>query len=201
MKIGYVRVSTVEQNLDRQISKMKDLGVDDRFLFTDKSTGKNFDRPGYLAMKQVIRENDLIYLDSLDRLGRNYDMIVKEWKEITRDVKADIIVLDNKELFDSRKFREMGDIGKLMEDQFLSMLAYVAEQELKKMHQRQKEGIAKAREKGVHFGRARVKIPSNFSSVVERWEAQEISCSEAQKILDMKPATFFRRVKEYRESA
>lgn len=199
MNIGYVRVSTEEQHLDRQIDKMRDLGITDRFLFIDKATGKNFDRPGYVAMKQVIREGDLLYLDSLDRLGRNYDMIVKEWKELSREIGADIVVLDNQELFDSRKFKEMGDIGKLLEDQFLSMLAYVAEQELKKMHQRQREGIAKAKERGTQFGRTRIKAPSNFSEVMEKWEQQKISCTEAQKILGMKPATFFRRVKEYRE--
>lgn len=199
MLVGYVRVSTEHQNLDRQIDKMKTLGVDDRFLFWDKATGRNFDRTGYQAMKRVLREGDLLMIDSLDRLGRNYDMITKEWKEITRDIGADILVLDNQEYFDSRKFRDMGDIGKLMEDMFLSMLSYVAEQELKKMHQRQREGIAKAKEKGVKFGRRYIPEPPNFAKVMEQWEAQEISCTEAQRLTGLKPATFFRRAKAYRE--
>lgn len=200
MKLGYVRVSTEKQHADRQIAKMRALGIEERFIFIDKATGKNFDRPDYLAMKQVIREGDLLHLDSLDRLGRNYDLITQEWKDITRNIGANIVVLDNQELFDSRKFKEMGDIGKLLEDQFLSMLAYVAEQELKKMHQRQREGIAKAKERGTTFGRRRVKVSPEFPKIIERWERQEISCTEAQRILDMKPATFFRRVKEYRDS-
>lgn len=103
-------------------------------------------------MKRIVRQGDVIYLDALDRLGRDYDGIIKEWKEITRDLGADIVVLENASLFDSRKFRETGDIGKLMEDQFLALLAYVAEQERKKMKQRQQEGIAVAKAKGVRFG-------------------------------------------------
>jgi DNA invertase Pin-like site-specific DNA recombinase len=120
---------------------MKSLGIEDRFLFIDQQYGKNFEREKYQAMKQVIREGDLIYVDALDRLGRDYDGVIKEWKSITRDLNADIVVLENETLFDSRKFKSMGDMGKLMEDQFLSLLSYVADQERKKIRQRQAEGI------------------------------------------------------------
>ena len=130
MKIGYCRVSTQEQDATRQILKMQELGIEERFIFVDKATGKNFDRPEYQAMKKIIREGDIIYFDALDRLGRNYDGIIKEWKHITRELEADIVVLENEALFNSRKYREMGDIGKLMEDMFLALLSYVAEQEI-----------------------------------------------------------------------
>ena len=198
MNIAYVRVSTEGQHLDRQIAKMKELGIDERFIFSDKSTGRNFDRDGYKSMKLVLREGDVLYLDSLDRLGRDYDRIITEWKDITRNIGADIVVLDNKEFFNSQRFREMGDMGKLMEDMFLSMLSYVAEQEVKKNRTRAKEGIAKAKERGVHFGRRPVPVPDNFPKVMEMWEKQEISCTDAQRLVNMKPATFFRRAKEYR---
>ncbi|PGU74452.1 recombinase, partial [Bacillus cereus] len=120
MNIGYIRVSAKDQNIERQLKKMKDLQIEDRFIFIDKESGKHFDRPSYQSMKKIIREGDLLHIDSLDRLGRNYDGIITEWKYITRELKADIVVLDNETLFDSRKFKDMGDMGKLMEDQFLS---------------------------------------------------------------------------------
>lgn len=114
----------------------------------DKASGANFDRIQYQALRDRIREGDLIYIDALDRLGRNYDEVISEWKYITRTIKADIIILENETLFDSRKFRDMGDMGKLMEDQFLSSLAYVAEQERKKIRQRQAEGLHRLKFKG-----------------------------------------------------
>ena len=143
MKIAYVRVSTEEQNEDRQIEKVRSLGVADRFIFVDKASGKNFDRPAYRAMKQVLREGDLLIVDSIDRLGRDYDGIQEEWYEITKEIKADIVALDMADLFDSRKFKQQGEIGKLLERQMLSLLAWVAEQERKKIKTRQREGIAR----------------------------------------------------------
>ena len=149
MKIGYGRVSAKDQNPERQLVKFRELGIEDRFIFIDKKSGKDFDRPRYQAMRLMIREGDLVYVDALDRLGRDYDGIIREWKHITREVGADIVCLDNETLFDSRKFKTMGDFGKVMEDQFLSLLAYVAEQERKKNRQRQAEGIEIARRKSM----------------------------------------------------
>ncbi len=120
---GYIRVSSKDQNEDRQRYKMEQKGVDERFLFVDKASGKDFERPEYKLLRRVINKGDLIYMDALDRLGRNYDEVLAEWKYITREVGADIVLLDNESLFDSRKFRAMGDMGKLMEDQFLSLLS------------------------------------------------------------------------------
>lgn len=145
MKIGYIRVSSKDQNVDRQLVKMIDIGIEERFIFIDKQSGVDFDRSQYQAMKQVVREGDVVYLDALDRLGRDYEGIISEWKFITRTINANIIVLENEALFDSSKFKAMGDMGKLMEDQFLSLLSYVAEQERKKIKQRQAEGIISAR--------------------------------------------------------
>ena len=141
MNIAYIRVSSKDQNPGRQLEKIKALGIDERFVFIDKASGRNFVRPEYIAMKRMLREGDILYIDSLDRLGRNYDGVISEWKEITRKINADIIVLDRENLFDSRKFKSMGNIGKLMEDQFLSLLSYLADEERNKIRSRQREGI------------------------------------------------------------
>jgi DNA invertase Pin-like site-specific DNA recombinase len=197
MKLGYVRVSTKEQNTERQFKKMLELGIEERYIFIDRQSGKDFNRPQYQAMRLVIREGDILYLDSLDRLGRDYDGIIAEWKYITRGVDADIIVLENESLFDSRKFKTMGDLGKLLEDQFLSMLSYVAEQERKKTKQRQAEGIEVALGKGIKFGRPKKEVSKEFYGVYSEWKSGEITATEAMKRLNLKPNTFYRRVKEH----
>jgi len=150
---GYVRVSTVEQNEARQLATMKELGVERKNVFVDKASGKDTNRPQYQELRSTIQSGDLIYMDDLDRLGRSYDDVIDDWKYITRKVGADIVITSNAELFDSRRFKSMGDIGKLLEDQFLSMLAYVAEQERKKNKRRQREGIEIAKAKGKFKGR------------------------------------------------
>lgn len=195
MKLAYVRVSTQEQDVTRQIIKMKELGIEERFIFIEKATGKNFDRPVYQTMKNIIREGDVIYFDALDRLGRNYEGIIEEWKEITRKLGADIIVLENEALFNSQKYREMGDIGKLMEDMFLALLSYVAEQEIKKRHQRQMEGQAVARAKGVHMGRPKLQLPPNFMEIYQEWQDKKITAVEAMKMTRMKKSSFYKMVK------
>lgn len=148
-------------------------------------------------MLLIIREGDLLYLDALDRLGRDYDDIIREWKYITRDLNADIVVLENEILFDSRKLRSMGDLGKLMEDQFLSLLSYVAEQERKKNKQRQAEGIEMAKNNGVRFGRRKYEINEVFIQVYDEGKSGLNTATEGMKSLDLKPNTFYRRVKEY----
>ena len=201
MNIGYIRVSDKSQNPDRQIEKMKAIGIEERFIFVDRQSGKDFSRPAYQSMKQVLREGDLLYLDALDRLGRNYDGIIEEWKEITRSLGVDIVVLEQESLFDSRRFREMGELGKLMEDQFLSLLSYVAEQERNKIRTRQREGINIAQRKGVRFGRPRVEMTEEFQEVVKRWRKGEVTAKEAMRICKMKPSTFYRRVEELKGEA
>lgn len=195
--MGYCRVSSIDQNEARQILKMKSLGVEDRYIFVDKQSGKDFNRPEYQLMKRFCEEGDLIYIDSLDRLGRNYDNIITEWKHITRIVNANIVCLDNETLFDSRKFKSMGDIGKLMEDQFLSLLSYVAEQERKKIKQRQAEGIVIAKYQGKYKGRKKIEINYEFENIYVKWKNREITAVKAMKLLGFKRNTFYRRVKEY----
>ena len=197
MKIGYIRVSSKDQNEERQLLKMKQLGIEDRFIFVDKASGKDFNRPQYQAMKKIIRDGDIVFIDALDRLGRDYDGIIEEWKTITRTLNADIVILENETLFDSRKFREMGDLGKLMEDQFLSLLRYVAEQERKKIRQRQAEGIAVAKSNGKHLGRPKAEYPKQWSFVYEDWKQGKIKAVEAFEKLGMKKATFYKLVKQY----
>ncbi|ALP39391.1 recombinase (plasmid) [Paenibacillus sp. IHB B 3084] len=200
MKIAYGRVSAKDQNPERQLIKFRALGVEERNIFVDKQSGKNFDRPYYQAMRLMIRAGDLIYLDALDRLGRDYDGIIREWQYITQEIGADIVCLDNETLFDSRKFRAMGDIGKVLETQFLSILAYVAEQERKKNRQRQTEGIEVAKAAGVKFGRPKQNITPEFIRVYNHWKSGAIKAVEAMRELDMKNRTFYRRVKEYEQS-
>ena len=194
INVGYVRVSYKTQNLDRQIYKMMvEKGIEERFLFTDKATGANFDRPGYDAMKKILREGDCLYIDSLDRLGRDYDGIIKEWKAITRELKADIVALDNEQLIDSRKFKEMGPLGALMEDQFLSMLAYVASIEREKNKQRQKEGIEAARRAGKQLGRPpSVSDWELFDRVAKRWVSGEITAAQACRITGCKKTSWYK---------
>jgi DNA invertase Pin-like site-specific DNA recombinase len=208
MNIGYIRVSSTDQNIDRQLQKMKELGIEDRFIFIDKQSGKDFEREQYQAMKRIIREGDVVYIDALDRLGRDYDGIIKEWKEITREMGADIVVLENETLFDSRKFKSMGDMGKLMEDQFLSLLSYVAEQERKKIKQRQAEGIAVAKAQGKHLGRPKMNLSTltkeqrkTLEVFYPDWKEDRITAVEFMNKLGLKKNTFYKIVKEYEQAA
>lgn len=200
MKIAYIRVSSKDQNEGRQVEKMLSLDIEERFIFIDKASGKNFDRPRYKAMKEVLREGDILYIDSLDRLGRDYDGIIHEWKYITRELKADIVALDMKDFFDSRKFKAQGDIGKLMEDQFLTLLSYVAEQERKKIKQRQREGIALCKKEGRAYGRPAIKAPPNFKQEYNRWKSGEITAAEAMRRTGLKTNTFYRLVKKQEQA-
>jgi DNA invertase Pin-like site-specific DNA recombinase len=179
---------------------MRELGIPEKYIFIDKQSGKTFDRPQYQSMKLIIREGDLIYIDALDRLGRDYDGIIREWKHITRELSADIIVLENESLFDSRKFKTMGDLGKLLEDQFLSMLSYLAEQERKKTKQRQKEGIEVAINNGVKFGRPKIEVTDHFRLIYNTWKSREISAAEGMRQLGYSKNTFYRRVREHEET-
>lgn len=138
MKNNKIAAGEITNEKARQKNKLINLGVEERLIFEDKASGKDFNREQYQFMRnQVLRSGDLLYIDSLDRLGRNYDIIISEWKYITREINADIVVLDQESIFDSRKFKQQGDIGKLLEDQILSLLSYVAKIERKKIKQRQ----------------------------------------------------------------
>ena len=194
---GYVRVSSKDQNEGRQLVKMQELGIEEGYIFIEKKSGKDFDRPQYQLLRRLVKSGDIVYIDALDRLGRNYDGIIDEWKYITRTLNADIVILENETLFDSRKFKAMGDMGKLMEDQFLSLLSYVAEQERKKIKQRQAEGIALAKAEGRTYGRHKVAIDERFIQAYDQWRGNQITAVKAMELSGMKKVTFYARVKEY----
>lgn len=205
---GYIRVSTKDQNIERQLAKMLELGIQERDIFIDKMSGKNFDRPSYQALKIQLRKGDLVYIDALDRLGRNYDGMINEWKHITREIGADIVVLENETLFDSRKFKAMNTddskIGSLMEDQFLSLLSYVADQEHKKILKRQAEGIAEARKAGKHLGRPKLDLSTLskeqrdvLEANYEAWKRKELTGVKFADMLGLKKNSFYKILREY----
>ena len=205
---GYIRVSTKDQNIERQLAKMLERGIQERDIFIDKMSGKNFDRPSYQALKIQLRKGDLVYIDALDRLGRNYDGMINEWKHITREIGADIVVLENETLFDSRKFKAMNTddskIGSLMEDQFLSLLSYVADQEHKKILKRQAEGIAEARKAGKHLGRPKLDLSTLskeqrdvLEANYEAWKRKELTGVKFADMLGLKKNSFYKVLKEY----
>ncbi|MEH7447346.1 recombinase family protein [Bacillus toyonensis] len=204
---GYICVSTKDQNEQRQLHKMMERGVEARRIFVDKASGRNFDRPQYQLLRKILSTGDIVYIDALDRMGRNYDEVISEWKYITRELQADIVVLENETLFDSRKFREMGDMGRLMEDQFLSLLSYVADQERKKIRQRQAEGIAVAKSQGKHLGRPQVNLSAlskQQMKIIEethsKWKSGEITAVMFMEMLELKKNTFYKIMKEYEEN-
>lgn len=194
---GYARVSTKEQNLDRQILKFLERGIPDRNIFCDKESGKDFDRAKYQLLRMQVRKGDLVYFDALDRLGRDFHGIISEWKYFTQEVKCDLVVLENEALFDSRIFRAQGDFGAVMEHMFLGLLGYVAEQERKKMKIRQKEGIAVAMNKGIKFGRPEVKPDERWISAYKQVKSGEMTAAAACRLIGMSAPTWYRRVKDY----
>jgi DNA invertase Pin-like site-specific DNA recombinase len=200
METGYVRVSSKDQNESRQIEKMRELGIDERRIFIEKESGKTMDRPVYQAMKMsgALREGDLLYIDSIDRLGRNYEEVKNEWKVLTRDMGVDVVALDMPDLFDSRKFKAQGDVGKLLEDQMLSLLAWVAEQERKKIRTRQAEGIAVAKAEGKYKGRKPIEVDKEkFEKLYGEVHRNERTATYAMKALGLKPNTWYRLVQEF----
>lgn len=190
---GYARVSSKEQNEERQIVAFKDYGIDERDIYIDKQSGKNFDREQYNILKHILRENDILVIKSIDRLGRNYNMIIDEWKDITKNIKADIVVIDMP-LLDTTKNKDL--LGTFISDLILQILSYVAEQERTFIKQRQKEGISTAMNKGIKFGRPTIEKPQNYDIVVSKWKNKEIRTKEAIEQLGLKPSTFYNMVKK-----
>lgn len=188
---GYARVSSKEQNEERQIVAFKDYGIDERDIYIDKQSGKDFDREQYNILKHILRENDILVIKSIDRLGRNYNMIIDEWKDITKNIKADIVVIDMP-LLDTTKNKDL--LGTFISDLILQILSYVAEQERTFIKQRQKEGISTAMNKGIKFGRPTIEKPQNYDIVVSKWKNKEIRTKEAIEQLGLKPSTFYNMV-------
>ena len=192
---GYCRVSTKDQNEDRQVVVMQELGINERDIFIDKCSGKNFERPQYQALKIQLREGDILIIKSIDRLGRNYKQICQEWKEITTDIKAHIKVIDMPVLDTARTD---GLIGQVISDIVLQLLGFVAEQERAFNKQRQAEGIKLAKEKGVKIGKPPIQYPNNWHEVYGIWRKGEITAREAMKRLNLKPTSFYKLAKNYK---
>lgn len=195
MTFGYARVSSKDQNEARQIAALIDAGIGERSIFIDKQSGKDFDRPQYKALLNYIREGDTIVISSIDRLGRNYEAIMKEWRYITQELKANIRVLDMPLLDTSRDGNSLD--GRFVADLVLQILSYVAEKERENIKRRQAQGIAQAKISGKKMGRPHVELPPAFSSVYNHWKAGEITAKAAMAELSLKPNTFYNFVKEY----
>lgn len=196
MVYGYVRVSTREQNEDRQMIALNEKKVPEKNIFIDKQSGKDFERPMYQRMLKKLRQDDLIYVKSIDRLGRNYEDILEQWRILTKEKKVDIVVLDM-ELLDTRKGKDL--MGTFLSDIVLQVLSFVAENERKNIRQRQKEGIEAARLRGVRFGRPKHQVPDDFEQICYRWESGEIIGREAAQLCDMPLTTFYGRAKKRKE--
>jgi DNA invertase Pin-like site-specific DNA recombinase len=190
---GYVRVSSKEQNEARQTEALKGLDIQERDLFIDKQSGKDFDRPRYQALKMVLRKSDVLFIKELDRLGRNAEEIKREWKEITQDIGANIVILDMA-ILDTRQYKN--GLENVITNIVLELLSYMAEREKEKINSRQAEGIATAKASGVRFGRPKHEIGKDFIAVYDEWKAGEITAVEAMRRVDMKPNTFYRRANE-----
>lgn len=189
MKIfGYIRVSTREQNEDRQRIALLEMGVPEKQIFTDKQSGKDFDRPQYKRLLRKLDEQSVLYIKSIDRLGRNYADLNEQWRIITKEKGADIVVIDML-LLDTR--REKNLLGTFISDIVLALLSYVAENERINIKQRQAEGIAAAKMRGVKFGRPELPVPDNFEEICRQWRAGMISMKEAAGICNLEPQTFW----------
>ena len=187
---GYVRVSSRDQNEDRQILVMREMNIPESNIYVDKQSGKDFNRPQYKRMLRRIKADDVIYIKSIDRLGRNYEEILDQWKIITRSKKADLCVMDMP-LLDTRREKDL--LGTFISDLVMALLSYVAENERNTIRTRQAEGIAAAKARGVHFGRYPKPLPENFHEVCEMWKRKEIPVSEAARRCGMPQSTFYQK--------
>ncbi len=193
---GYVRVSTREQNESRQMLAMGRAQVPRENIFVDKQSGKDFQRPMYRAMLRKLRPDDVLYIKSIDRLGRDYEEVLEQWRVLTKEKKVDIVVLDMP-ILDTRRGKDL--LGTLIADLVLALLSYVSENERSNIRSRQKEGIEAAKLRGVQFGRPEKPLPENFGQILDRWTGKEISAAEAASLCNVTRATFYRKLKKIEE--
>ena len=193
MEYGYVRVSTREQNEQRQMIALREFGIDAKRIYTDKQSGKDFERANYKKLLRKLKSGDTLVVKSIDRLGRNYDEILEQWRIITKEKQVAIVVLDMP-LLDTRQNRDL--TGTLIADIVLQLLSYVAQTEREFIRQRQAEGIAAAKAQGVQFGRRPMVRPASFPILKEQWEKKQISARAAAKQLGITHSTFLRWVNE-----
>lgn len=192
---GYVRVSSTDQNEDRQMIALSEAGVSKKNIYLDKMSGKDFERPQYQKLLKKLKSGDLLYILSIDRLGRNYEEIQKQWRIITKEKNVDICVIDMP-LLDTRQGKDL--MGTFIADLVLQILSFVAQSERENIKKRQAEGIAAAKAKGVRFGRPEKNVPDNFATLIKLWEQKKLPLSEVLKQCNMSEATFYRRLREYR---
>ena len=197
-KFGYCRVSSVAQHEDRQLIAMMELDIPEKNIYVDKQSGKDFNRPQYQKLLRKIGENSVIYIKSIDRLGRNYTEIQEQWRIITKEKKADIVVLDMP-LLDTRRGKDL--MGTFLSDIVLSLLSYVADNERINIRQRQAEGIAAAKARGIRFGRPPLPLPDNFYTVYDEWKAKKISLTEASKKCGLPKGTFYSKARRLESTA
>ena len=190
MIYGYVRVSSVTQNIDRQTEEMKKFNILDENVFIDKQSGKDFNRENYQILKSQLKKDDLLIIKSIDRLGRNYKMIIDEWYHITKVIECDIFVIDMP-LLDTRSTPN-NLVGRFISDIVLQILSFVAETERDNIKLRQAEGIKIAKEKGVHMGRPKFVLPDNFYDILTLYLRKQITCHSAAKMTNMSISTFFK---------
>lgn len=195
---GYMRVSSKEQNEDRQKIALTEMAVPENNIYMDKQSGKDFERTQYKRLLRKLNENSVLYIKSIDRLGRNYGELNEQWRIITKEKKADIVVIDMP-LLDTR--REKNLLGTFISDVVLALLSYVAENERTNIKQRQAEGIAAAKARGVKFGRPPLPIPQNFYQMHKDWRAGKITIEEAAKACNMCPKTFYSKAVKYEKSS
>ena len=190
---GYVRVSSQDQNEARQLIEMEKAGVPRENIYIDKQSGKDFNRPNYKRLLKKLKEGDILYILSIDRLGRNYEEILSQWRCITKDKKVDIVVIDMP-LLDTRRDKNL--LGTFISDMVLQLLSFVAQNERENTRIRQAQGIAAAKARGVKFGRPIKEVPTDFACEVDKWAKKEIPIDEILEKYDMYKATFYRRVRE-----
>ena len=192
---GYVRVSSTDQNEERQISALREKQILQKNIYKDKQSGKDFERPQYKKMLKRLKAGDLLYILSIDRLGRNYKEIQNQWRILTKEIGAYICVIDMP-LLDTRNGKDL--MGTFIADIVLQILSFVAQSERENIKKRQSEGIAAAKKRGVRFGRPEKPIPEGFAETVKLWEKKEIDIKAVLEMCGLKEATFYRRLREYR---
>ena len=195
---GYIRVSSRDQNEDRQLIALKEVGVADRNIYLDKQSGKDFNRPQYKKLLRKLKKNDLLYIKSIDRLGRNYEEILEQWRVLTKEKGIDIVVLDMP-LLDTRRGKDL--MGTFLSDIVLQVLSFVAENERTNIRQRQAEGIAAAKAKGVKFGRPPLPLPDNFYEIHKDWRAKKITLKQAANACNMPVGTFYGKARKFENVA
>lgn len=194
---GYIRVSSRDQSEDRQMAAFRELAIPSGNIFLDKQSGRDFDRPAYQRMVHGMKKDDLLYIRSIDRLGRNYEEILEQWRVLTRERGIDIVVLDMP-LLDTRRGKDL--MGTFLSDIVLQVLSFVAENERMNIRQRQEEGIAAAKARGVKFGRPALPYPENFQEIHRNWRKKKITLRQAADACGMPVGTFYGKVKKLERS-